>query len=175
MLEANSRLFMRSVFVGTTTFLLATAAASGCGGPPLGLINTVPDTEANIRGTITKVQKFAAPSNNRSSALPKPISPNQSVSSDNPQVGIGVPQDSIGSILIEEKPEERWGSDKVNVTIKHSTKIFSQHGQSLSPVAFGALSTGQDVKAWFNGPVAESYPAQATASVIIINAGDGSK
>ena len=74
--------------------------------------------------------------------------------------------DRIGSIRVEEMPEETAGSAKAVVRITQGTRIT--RGDS-APSEFGALDRGQWVRVWFVGPVRESYPIQADASFVVID------
>lgn len=74
----------------------------------------------------------------------------------------------IGVVLIEENPDEEHGSQKDNVTILKSTKLFKQREQPLVSADLNDFELGQHVRAWYTGQVTESYPRQATASVIVI-------
>ncbi len=58
--------------------------------------------------------------------------------------------------------------DKYWVSIEDETLILEQSGEELGEAAFEALKVGQQVRIWFSGPVAESYPAQVTAGQIVI-------
>ena len=82
--------------------------------------------------------------------------------------GIITSKDTPGGVLIEENPDEASGSAKAHVSIVNETRIFKQQGQELRPATVGELEVGQQVQAWFTGPVRESYPLQATAGVIVI-------
>ena len=110
--------------------------------------NQLPRAEPDIIGVVTKVLK---------------INPQDSFTP-----GSDVATNTIGTILIEENPEENWGSAKARVRITNKTKIFKRLGQDLVPAAFDELKIRQRVEAWFAGPVAESYPMQATGEVIVI-------
>lgn len=80
----------------------------------------------------------------------------------------GAEMEFVGSILIEGEIEEDTGFDKAFVRITDETRIFEQVGGERREVTFAALAVGQRVEAQFTGPVAESYPVQATASRIVI-------
>ena len=110
--------------------------------------NQLPRAEPDIRGVVTKVLKVP------------PQGPIQSRSD--------VATNTIGTILIEENPDENWGSAKARMRITNKTKIFKRLGQDLGPATFDELKIRQRVEAWFVGPVAESYPVQATGDVIVI-------
>ncbi|MFN2400217.1 MAG: DUF3221 domain-containing protein [Gemmatimonadaceae bacterium] len=74
----------------------------------------------------------------------------------------------LGTILIEEVPSDSSGSAKFSVTIVKETGLFTEDREIPRPVVFDSLKVGQKVKAWFTGPVMESYPAQARAQAIVI-------
>lgn len=76
--------------------------------------------------------------------------------------------DLLGSILVEGQTEEGTSFDKASIAITGNTRIFEQIGQNRQQTTFAALQVGRQVEAWFDGPVAESYPVQATASDIVI-------
>jgi beta-N-acetylhexosaminidase len=71
-------------------------------------------------------------------------------------------------IRIEGVIEEDTQYDKASVAITDRTLIFEQKGEVQKPLPINALQKGQKVQAKFTGPVAESYPVQATASQIVI-------
>ncbi len=99
--------------------------------------------------------------------------PDAPVSSDerteNPSRRTGGSRDQIGMVLIEENPDEEAGSQKDSVTITSRTMLFELKGQDLTPVEFDDFKRGQRARAWYVGPVAESYPRQATARLIVIH------
>lgn len=72
------------------------------------------------------------------------------------------------SVLIENDPLEESGSDKASVEITPDTRISRQQGQDQVPATPEDLEAGQLVEATFSGPVAESYPVQATAGSMLI-------
>ena len=39
---------------------------------------------------------------------------------------------------------------------------------TVEPLSFADLADGMSVAAWADGPIAESYPAQAMASAIVV-------
>ncbi len=73
------------------------------------------------------------------------------------------------SILIEERPQDTSGSAKVSVRIDGNTRIWGMTGSRATLIQAGELRIGAIARAWFDGPVAESYPAQAKASDIAID------
>lgn len=74
--------------------------------------------------------------------------------------------EKIGSIRVEAQPGDSAGSDKAVARIGQGTPVFGVGGGATD---FNALQVGQWVRVWFTGPVAESYPVQATASAVAID------
>lgn len=72
--------------------------------------------------------------------------------------------DLVGRVLIE----GRGQYDRASVAVKSSTRLSRQEKGRIRPADFGELKVGSRVRAWFAGPVAESYPVQATAREILI-------
>ncbi len=72
-----------------------------------------------------------------------------------------------GSLLVQ---LEEWNatSDKFYITVPTGTPLYGYDNHELKQIAFGDLQTGQIVEVWFDGPVAESYPAQARAKQILL-------
>jgi len=72
-----------------------------------------------------------------------------------------------GSLLVE---LEEWNatSDKFYISVATGTPLYSFSNNELKQIAFGDFQTGQIVEVWFDGPVAESYPAQARAKQILL-------
>jgi hypothetical protein len=103
--------------------------------------NATEATAADIRGTITYIQRANSQSRKK---------------------GI------IGSVLIEGVMEVGTKLDKASVTVTDKTRIFEQKGHSRHLVEFEYLKIGLRVQAQFTGPVAQSYPVQAMASEIVI-------
>jgi beta-N-acetylhexosaminidase len=75
--------------------------------------------------------------------------------------------DRIGSIRVEANPSESSGSDKAVVRITQGTEIIRPDSTRSD---FNALANGQWVRVWFIGPVRESYPVQADAARVEIDA-----
>ena len=70
--------------------------------------------------------------------------------------------DSGSFLVIGVRGEYTYDRARVSVT---SDTVFVADGADAS---FSDLTEGADVEAWFTGPVAESYPVQATASHVRI-------
>ena len=78
-----------------------------------------------------------------------------------------------GWVLIEERPGEAAGSAKARVTVADDTRILVRAKDgTLREADFTALAEGLRAEAWFGGPVLESYPVQARAATIVVNASE---
>ena len=132
----------------------------------------LPAIEADIRGTITEVRRIPQKTNHQDRSagndLDTPTSDNDESTSGSSGT-TGALSDQIGVVLIEENPDEEVGSQKDSVTITRVTKLMEQQGQNLSPIRLDDIEVGHRAEAWYTGPVAESYPRQATASLIVIH------
>jgi len=103
---------------------------------------------------VVRAQADAAPSG--------PPSIRGTITTVSPLVGQGV-------IMVEERPQDRAGSNKASVTINASTRIYRGRIGASTKGSFNDLRNGQLVEVWFAGPVLTSYPLQATASVVVIH------
>ena len=72
------------------------------------------------------------------------------------------------TILIEERPEQSSGGDKSAVRITPQTQILLDSPSGATELAPEQLAAGNRASAWFAGPVAESYPTQATARIVVV-------
>ena len=77
---------------------------------------------------------------------------------------------SADSVRVEEDPQAEFGSAKAMLRVQESTRVLHRDGSAAS---YTALAVGQTISAWFDGPVAESYPVQAAASVIVLELHEG--
>lgn len=71
------------------------------------------------------------------------------------------------SILVEEEPSQESGDNKAMVTVNEDTKLWLD-GDPLVKATVDGLVEGLRVDVWFTGPVAESYPVQATAGTVLV-------
>lgn len=58
--------------------------------------------------------------------------------------------------------------DRASVRVTPSTRILVGAGPETTDGAVRDLVTGVTVRVWFTGPVAESYPVQATAGTVLV-------
>lgn len=69
--------------------------------------------------------------------------------------------DVVGSIAVESHADKIV--DKYVITVRDTTSLFRQNGDNYTKIDFDELQTRQTVRIWFDGPVMESFPMQATA------------
>lgn len=69
-------------------------------------------------------------------------------------------------VRVEERPHDATGTAKGVFRTGTSTEVRRLSGER---VGAGSLREGQRVRVWVTGPVAESYPVQATARLIVID------
>lgn len=81
----------------------------------------------------------------------------------------GADQTTFGSILVEGVKHADTAYDKASVRITDTTRFLKggQNGPTLDRVQLDGLR-GKTVEVIFIGPVAESYPVQATAAIVIV-------
>jgi len=75
-----------------------------------------------------------------------------------------------GSILVETPADSPvFDYDRAAVRIADDTKVlYETDGGAYEEGTFDDLAEGQLVDVWFTGAVAESYPVQGTAKVVLI-------
>jgi len=143
--KARGRDALMAVSLALVCFVL-----SGCADPKSGTTANgeeprLPSAEADIHGIITEMGRRPRETN-----------------------GGGSVGERIGVVLVEENPDEETGSQKDSVTVTKATRLFERQGGDLARIRFDDLKAGQRARAWYTGPVAESYPRQATASLIVV-------
>ncbi len=144
--KARGRDALLAVFLALFCFVL-----SGCADPKPGTTASggepgLPSAEVDIRGIVTEVGRMPQETN-----------------------GGGGAEERVGVVLVEEDPDEETGSQKDSVTVTKATKLFERRGRDPTRIRFDDLKVGQRARAWYAGPVAESYPRQAMASLIAVH------
>lgn len=71
-----------------------------------------------------------------------------------------------GSLMLVATSVQPAGADRAAVRVHAGTRLHFASGQAATP---GDLQVGRNVRAWFDGPVMESYPVQASAGAIVID------
>jgi hypothetical protein len=74
----------------------------------------------------------------------------------------------VGRLLIEGTKEKDTQHDKASVRLTKATKVYKWVDGKKKEAKVEDLKKGATVQADFTGPVAESYPVQATAKEILI-------
>lgn len=82
---------------------------------------------------------------------------------------VDVQGEHLASLRVEAEPGTAAGSDKAVVHVSQSTALVDGAGQKIGLAQF---KEGRKVRAWFTGPVRESYPVQADASTIVLEPAD---
>ena len=119
-------------------FALVALMASAACNSQRAVDSTLPERAADITGTITRVQAAGGSS-------------------------------TRDVVLVEEIPGNlQSGGAKANITVSAATRVFESSGGELKSIAFPELRIGMRARAWFEWPVAESYPVQGTAAVIVV-------
>jgi hypothetical protein len=70
-------------------------------------------------------------------------------------------------VRVEERPQDVSGSAKGAFRVRERTDVRRAGGTRMRP---DELREGQRVRVWVSGPIAESYPVQAGARLIVIDA-----
>lgn len=96
-----------------------------------------------------------------------PTTSDMIVTSDAAYIRGPITQMTDRGILVEENPNESSGSNKAFLRLTADTQIGSADGRALTR---NELRVGQRVAVWVTGEVRESYPVQATARRIMVEA-----
>jgi len=145
--KARGRGALMAVSLALVCLVLSDCADPKSGTTASGEEPTLPSAEADINGIITEVGRMPQEDN-----------------------GGGSAGERVGAVLVEENPDEETGSQKDSVTVTKATELFEWRGKDLTLMRFDDLKVGLRARAWYTGPVAESYPRQATASLIVVYA-----
>ncbi len=151
--------------------VLAAGVLAACGGsaatPPedgaprrssLGA-DDLPASAPAIRGTVTQIvagDSVASTVHTQDPSTPVSCPPS-----------CGATGPRLRSVLVEEIPG--GGGDKSVITMLASARVLRRTPSGVEPAGFADLRVGQQVAAWFDGPVAESYPSQARGGVVVID------
>jgi hypothetical protein len=118
-----------------------------------------------ISGGVTTC--FAPGSNENRVSIPKPGIDGRVVQVD--EIGTSSGESSLlGAILVEGTMQDGTPNARVSVSITKDTRLQQQDGQSRRNITIGSLKVGQRVQVTFRGPIAESFPMQASADEIVV-------
>lgn len=144
---------------------------AGCGdqsAPDIAVPATEPPrSDPTVIGFVTDVTPFEATTEDCVEADPE-ADPDAPVSSDDLPVCSDPDTAPLGTVLVEEDPAAASGDDKVSFTVDAGTALLIESSSSHGPASFADLAVGMAVTAWADGPIMESYPAQARAGAIVI-------
>ena len=132
---------------------------SGSDVAPDGSAATVPTTPPDLTGTITSVSPFEPVTED--CTPPEDLDPDGAVSSDDPPVCTPEDNDVVGTILVEETPNDASAGRKISFTVTSDSAITGETADGTKVGVFGDLAEGQTVETWVAGDVcAESFPEQ---------------
>jgi hypothetical protein len=120
----------------------------------------VPDRTPDLVGTITSVEPFVPVTEGCTPS--EDLDPDASVSDEDPPICTPEDTDLVGTILVEETPEDPQGGRKISYTLTSDSKITGATADGTKVGVFGDLAEGQQVDTWVpaDGACAESYPEQ---------------
>ena len=124
-----------------------------------------PATDPTIVGVITEVVPFAPITEDCTDS-----DPDSPVSSDDVPVCSDPDTAPLGTVLVEQDAAAETGEYKISFTVGRNTTLLIERPDngSAEPLSFADLADGMSVAAWADGPIAESYPAQAMAAAIVV-------
>ena len=152
---------------GTSTTAPASGGSSDLGGG--GVRPAPPAGDPSIRGSIGQVSELepgeeCEPSDPAASA-------DDPVSSDDDPAPCANASGSLGSFVVDDGVDQEGASLAARVTVPSDVAILVEDGAGGWTLgSFADLTDGAAVQVWFDGPVAESYPVQATAGSIVVEA-----
>ncbi len=129
--------------------VLGAAVVAGCGGA----------TAAQPASPSPSAQ----PSSGRPSASP-PAGPADITGVVN-DLSVSTAGDSQPVLLVIAAPGSTSSVDRASVRVTKDTVVWTAQGTRGDAAD---LAEGEQVGVWFSGPVAESYPVQATAGVVMV-------
>jgi hypothetical protein len=129
-----------------------------------------PSADPTVMGVITAVDPFEPVTENCVEPDTQ-ADPDAPVSSEDTPVCSDPDTPLLGHVLVEEDPRAASGDVKVRFAVEEGTALLNRVGETYEPVSFLDLVEGVTVSAWADGAIMESYPAQATASVIVLEGG----
>lgn len=71
-------------------------------------------------------------------------------------------------VRIEQDPTRSAGYPVASVTVSPRSRLLRRTGDGVAAARPADLAAGTRVRAWFTGPVRESWPVQADAGTVVI-------
>jgi hypothetical protein len=122
----------------------------------------IPRKAADVRGVITDVVPGADTlPTPRGGASGGPVSCPPDCAPNGPRVQ---------QVLIEEFPGQPSVGNKSMVMVLRSARLLRRTATGIEVIRFIDFNAGARVEAWYDGPAAVSYPVQASAAVIVVDA-----
>jgi hypothetical protein len=114
----------------------------------------------DLVGTITSIDPFVPVTEDCVPA--EALEADAAVSSEDPPICTPAGTDILGTILVEEDPDDPQGGRKVSFTATSDSLFFGEAADGSDVTSFDDLAEGQQVRTWvpLDGACAESYPEQ---------------
>jgi hypothetical protein len=126
--------------------------------------------EPDITGPITEVLPAGGDTKCEQDDEGGTADPDQPVSDDMP-VGCTTSPDLWATIVVRDGVDPKGGALAASISVPTDVPVLLEDGAGGWLLgSFDDLTEGTSVQVWFTGPVAESYPVQATASSIVVEA-----
>ncbi|MBV9950517.1 MAG: DUF3221 domain-containing protein [Acidimicrobiia bacterium] len=122
-----------------------------------------PSGEPSVTGTITKVTAGAACADSGTSGSDDGV-----VSSDDANAACAPTGDGSLTFLVQDGKDPSGTALAASVRVPATASVLRSSGGSFTKASLDQLRDGVTVQIWFTGPVAESYPVQATAGSVVI-------
>lgn len=132
---------------------------AACGGGVTTQPAQPPEGEPYIEGRVDTVTPFVPVTED--CLDPELLEPDAPVSDDGPAL-CSRGDEGPGSIIVVAD------DNAASLTISAETQLLRELGGGYEPAEFSQLEPGQTVAAWVSGPIAESFPVQATADAVVI-------
>jgi hypothetical protein len=138
-----------------------TDVAEGSSQPPATV--KAPPGEPSVVGTATKVTAGASCADADASGGDDGV-----VSSDDASASCPPTSDGSVTVLVQDGKDPSGAALAASVRVPASAAVLRSSDGGYTKASPDDLREGDAVRVWFTGPVAESYPVQATAATVII-------
>jgi hypothetical protein len=141
---------------------VAAGAGSGDGSSTPAASVKAPTGQPSVVGTATKVTAGAS--------CPDPATSGDDgvVSSNDASASCASTPDGSVTLLVRDGKDPSGAALAASIRVPASASVLRTSGSGYTKASAADLRDGATVKVWFTGPVAESYPVQATAGTVVI-------
>lgn len=136
--------------------------APGSGGVPQAP-RTAPSIEGRVQSTILTREVPSASSGDPNGVVSATVGPDVPVVTDDRVCASGG-----CSVMVVSTAGGGTGLDRASVHIPPGATLLVMEGGETRAGRHDDVRTGSTVRVWFEGPVAESYPVQATAGTVLV-------